>query len=850
MGGILSTLLFTAAVSHLSAGSTLAGPPERIAGLSFAPRAGVLRVMGGSGESGFPGAEAREASQVNLDRLSLEGRQYLSRLAALRERSHPSSATAKPADEVRRLLAEQAESIGPVAFFTRHPLTRPSAAGCMIHESVPERWACGIRVHDPARAEAAPKTIFQDPEGSIFDMSLSLDAATLFFSYKRRGEECWQIHEIGVDGRGFKKISRDPACHEVGPVELPDGDLVFVSTRRGGYLLSEAGPRSNLCVMKRDGSRVRSVSQNTLADFSPYLLPDGRVLFTRWEYVDRDVEYRLGLWTQKPDGRQFGLFFGNTIRDVGLFWQAKPVPGNEGLVVATVARPNGWPHGAIGLVGNRRGLETPREQGYAWLTDEFTDLGDPTIQTDGMSYHDVDDGRLLDLAVRDDAFRGHREQVDLSRAHELEARAGAWLDSVRWAYRDPFPASDYLFLVSYAGESPGRFGLYLLDLCGNRMLLYTDPQMGCYNPLLLRPRSVFATPVATGSEASTDDGQTDAWATVLIADVYRGLSGIRRGRAAEIQIMEQVPKSHEFSRRARDQSPVMGYGTYYAKRVWGRVPIEPDGSAYFEAPALKEIYLQVLERHCTRCHSGPNPDGGCDLSGDKTRFFNMAYDNLLGRSRSYRQHNLTTGRMLSQEAAKGRPLVHYYWLRRAPTGVNRPLEAGSYVSRIADYLTEAHCGEKIPAEDRQRIYTWIDANVPYYATYSASRPLSPGGRDLSTDVDTGRPAAWYAGQFRGVYTRRCAECHGEFPDPNDHENIWDGRYAWVNFTHPEWSPALSAHLSREAGGRGLGTERFAAETPLFSDRTDPDYVTMLEAIREGRRRMLARPRVDMAGRGR
>ena len=129
-----------------------------------------------------------------------------------------------------------------------------------------------------------------------------------------------------------------------------------------------------------------------------------------------------------------------------------------------------------------------------------------------------------------------------------------------------------------------------------------------------------------------------------------------------------------------------------------------------------------------------------------------------------------------------------------------------------------------------------------------TRPVdrrSPGGRDLCTDLATGRESAWFAARFLEVYNRRCAACHDAFPHPNDHERIWDGRFAWINFTHPEWSPALTAHLSEDAGGRGLATQRFAAEPPLFADTTDPDYVTMLQAIQEGRRQMLAQPREDM-----
>jgi hydrazine synthase alpha subunit-like protein len=920
------TLIRLFATYLLAAGSAVASPSASEARVSVEPRTEVLRLMGCPVESGYStsGGDSRPADRAALverrrfGRLSSKGGHYLSRLISLRPCQESSRPDANLAGEVRKLLAAQAGTVGPIVFFTRHPLTRPNAAGCMIWQSVPERWGCSIRVFDPARPEVPARTIFRDREGCVFDMSLARDARTIFFSYKKWREECWQIYQIGVDGRGLKKISRNPACYEVSPVELANGDLLFVSTRRAGYMLSETGPRSNLHVMKRDGGNVRCVSQNTLADFSPRILPDGRVLFTRWEYVDRDIEYRLGLWTQRSDGRQFQLFFGNTIREVGIFWQAQSVPGHPNLLLATFAGASGWPHGAIGLVHNGLGPEAPENRGYAWLANDFSAVGDRSHHTDGMSYKDIDDGRLLEMAKHDNEFRDHRVPMDMSVAHQLEARAGAWFDSSRWAYRDPYPVSDYLFLVSYGGGNggPNRFALHLLDLCGNRILLYSDPHMGCYGPLLLRPQHVFQTP-SIEDHAGSRDSHDDAWATVLVADVYRGLTGVKPGQAKTIQIMEQVPKSHQGPRRAYDQSPVIGYGTYYAKRCWGRVPIESDGSAHFKVPALKEVYLQVLdargrelqrqtsslqlmpnevrgcigcheprntapsstslpmaarrpptrpvpprwtdgglidfvtvvgpvlEKHCVRCHSGPDPEAGCDLSGDKTRLFNMAYDNLLGRSQAYRQHNLRTGRMLSQEAAKGRPLIHFYWLRRAPTGPSHPLQSGSYISRIDDYLGQDHCGQKISRQDRQRIATWIDANVPYYATYAASRPLSPGGRDLCTDIDSGRPSTWYTERFLGVYNRRCGSCHGEFPHPNDHDNIWSGRFAWINFTHPEWSPALSAHLSKEAGGRGLGTQRFEIDMPLFHHTSNPDYMTMLEAIREGRRRMLARSRVDM-----
>ncbi len=761
-------------------------------------------------------------------------------------------------DRARELLARFRPP--PIAFFARHALSRPNSISCALWQSQPSQPGCSIRVLDPAQPDEPALTIFSDPDGCIYDMNVSFDARTLLFSYRGQDDQYWHIYRIGVDGQGLRQLTDGP-YYDVGPMMLPDGEIVFVSTRRGGYTLCQPGPASNLFRMSGDGENIRCVSMNTLADFSPQMLPDGRVLFTRWEYVDRDLTYRQSLWTQNPDGTGYQLFFGNTIRDVGAFWQARPLSGRSDIVVATFAPHHGWPHGAIGLITNRYGPEAPRGKGFDWLTTEFPEIGDR---------------------------------------------------SFRWSYRDPFPLSDSLFLVSYAGGGAERFRLFLLDRYGNKRMLYEDPTFGCYNPLSLSPT---ITPPVIAGRSGDDDVQ---WGTYLLVDANRGLTGVERGRAKSVRLMEQVRKTEDLAARAFDQSPVMSYGTYYAKRCWGTVPLNDDGSAHFKAPALREIYFQildaegrelqrmtsgsqimpgetitcigcheprsetpptglvplaahqpptqpdrpaslndgivdfpnvvqpVLDRHCTHCHDGANPDGGLLLSGDKTRFFNMAYDNLLGRSRSYRQHDMATGEMLAAERQKEQPLVHFYWLLRTPTAVNQPLWSGSHASRLLDYLTAEHCGREIPLEDRQRIYLWIDANVPYYGTYAHSRPRSPGRRDLCTDSDTGKESAWFAQDFLGVYKQRCQSCHGGFPDPNDHAAIWDGRLAWINFTRPSLSPALTAHLAREAGGRGVATTSGEPPTSLFADTNDADYQRILQAIETGRRSMLATPRVDMA----
>ena len=636
---------------------------------------------------------------------------------------------------------------------------------------------------------------------------------------------------------------------------------------------------------------------NTLSDMSPQMMRDGRVLFTRWEYIDRDLTYRQSLWTQNPDGTGYQLFFGNTIRDVGTFWQARPLPGKNNMLVATFAPHHGFPHGMIGLIDRSAGVEGEKGKGFIYITTDVESVGDTDFP---------------------------------------------------WGYRDPFPMTDELFLCSYGSgrgfyqDGKRRFGLYLLDMSGNKRLLFEDEEQSCFFPMPLVPAESPATIVdkisrPTPTDALTDPNDEALFGTVLLMDVNEGLQGrgVERGVITSLRIMEQIRKTEDIVDRAFDQSPVMSYATYYAKRDWGTVPLEEDGSAHFTAPALREIYLQgldsegrevfrmmsafqlmpgeqlscvgchenrdamptlrfnrvpiasrkpphvpqspdwllhrerlhefpdarvfdypsivqpVLDRHCIECHNGQRAEGGYDLTGDKTRYFSMSYDNLLGRSQSYRQHNMLTGEMLPEEVAKGKPLVHFFWLLWTPSSNSEPYITGSHASRLTELIESDHGGISMPLEDRQILYYWMDANVPYYGTYAHARSRAPGRRDRFADPVSGRTSQWTR-NFLEVYQSRCADCHSSFRLTDQAE--WTGRHAWVNLSNPRFSAALTAHLSPEFGGRDIaaiqGGKRELAETSeqlLFLNTDDPDYQRMLNAIEEGKRVMLTNPEADMPG---
>ena len=138
-------------------------------------------------------------------------------------------------------------------------------------------------------AAASVRTIFDSPDGFIFDMSLSFDARRLAFAFKTevvKRQDSFHIYEIGVDGRGLRQITAGP-YHDFSPAYLPDGRIVFNSTRVESYSLCQNFLAAALHVVDADGRNLRRLEYNTLCDTTPYVQDDGTILFSRWEYQDK-----------------------------------------------------------------------------------------------------------------------------------------------------------------------------------------------------------------------------------------------------------------------------------------------------------------------------------------------------------------------------------------------------------------------------------------------------------------------------------------------------------------------------------------------------------------------------------
>ncbi|MCL4207201.1 MAG: hypothetical protein KJ000_32365 [Pirellulaceae bacterium] len=731
------------------------------------------------------------------------------------------------------VFREEVHRLPPIAFIVQQRLGNPDGVVRYHSRPVVERWGCKIQVLERG---GPPRTIYANPRAAIFDMNSSFDAKTLFFSMREGYDDNWSIYEIGVDGSGFRRIS-DGQFHDFAPSELPDGGLVFVSTRIKSFNMCAWDTATALFTMDRDGANIRQLTVNTLNEFLPQTMPDGRILYTRWEYVDRDVKWRQSLWTVNSDGTMVQLYFGNTVRNPGVMWQARPIPGTA-AIVATLAPHHGWVMGAVGTVTRAHGTESPA--GLKWITREFPDIYDN------------------------------------------------W-QPLEWAYRDPYPLCAERFLVSYGGgreSADRRFKVYLLTADDRRTLVWDDGALSCTYPIPLVPRE--RPPARAGHE--WPEGVTSG--SFLVQNVYEGLgSEVAPGEIKWLRVMEQIPKypvneTGEGRYRVYEMNPVMGQRNYYARRTLGRVPVERDGSVHFTAPALRELYFQaldaegravqsmgsavnlvpgerqtcigcherrtlpppprmtlaasrppvepepypwgnegriefhelvqpVLDRHCAECHSGANPAGRLNLSGDKTRFFNMAYDSIFARG-----------------------LVHTIRLTANDSQVIPPKQAFTFASRLRDYIegrADGHEDVGLSPEQRQRVYLWMDTNSGYYGRYERTRPETPGDRDLWA-------GAWFHERFLGTFNEHCRSCHADF----GRKQFPDDSH-WINLTHPEQSMVLAAHLAESAGGWELSRPVDGQSPPRFEVPDDPVLRSLRAAIEQGRRDMLAAPRIDMPG---
>jgi len=404
----------------------------------------------------------------------------------------------------------------------------------------------------------AKERVLNDPNaGYIMRMDLSFDAKKIVYGMKPTLGRSFHLYEVDVDGKNLKQLTNS-SYDDMDPIYLTDGRIMFSTSRGNSYV--RCLPQSASTVLARcdaDGKNIRIISRNNEPDYTPSLLADGRVLYTRWEYTERPLWRLQKLWTINPDGTGLSVYWGNASAHPDVMWEARAIPGSSKIMFVGVGHHNVMT-GCIGIIDVTRGLEYPNG-----ITKVTADLRWP----------ESGDSRGPNPVTSPDYHASGRF----------------------WSYRCPFPLGPEDFLVSAARRSNGRFDLYLMDIHGNRELLY----VGQSNSWYARPLRPRAKPLARPDRVIWPKaGEKPAGGVLFSSNVYQGVEGLPKGIAKYLRVIQMDAKTYSSGFKSwRHSGPAISIiQEDGVKRILGDVPIEADGSVAFKVPSGQALHFQLLDK--------------------------------------------------------------------------------------------------------------------------------------------------------------------------------------------------------------------------------------------------------------
>lgn len=538
--------------------------------------------------------------------------------------------------------------------------------------------------------------------------------------------QMYDIYEIGADGAGLRQVVDCPYAEDTEPCYLPDGRICFTSSRDGRLVQCGDWALVNaLYTVNPDGTDARRITEPKEGEFYPAVLDDGRIIYTRWDYVMKPFNMIQQLWTVRPDGRGAELAYGDhyTFSPGPIaFFEARQVPGESWVACNGAAHHNtgGGPVMLVDLNRNRGGPEGMRN-----LSPE---VGYPERGPAGM---------------------------------------GGWFSS-------PFPLARDYFLVCYSMESRDNaahgYGLYLLDSFGNLELIYRDPARSCYSPMPLRPR-----PAPRRLPDAVAEVPDPAPATVFVADVYAGLEGVSRGTVKYLRVLESHSKDEYCRLMYLDLGLKSGTDP---RSVVGEVPVAADGSVAVRLPPRRHYFFELLDadhleirrmknyltlqpgehRGCVGCHAqtaplaasqvppawpqaasepAPPPWGREPIDFRRVvqpvldRQCVSCHDGAGGPDHAFDLRGRAWGSNEGAFSYGNRPNLQFRFsdayralmphVRIDPVGdydgsvtPMPPLACGSAVSPLMKLLKAGHYGVHLAADDWLALACWIDCNAPFY----------------------------------------------------------------------------------------------------------------------------------------
>ncbi|MEZ6076926.1 MAG: hypothetical protein R3C56_15040 [Pirellulaceae bacterium] len=216
-------------------------------------------------------------------------------------------------------------------------------------------------------------TLIDDPLGTVRDPVVHYDAEKILFSWRQADSRVFHLYECDLRGENITQLT-DGEYDDIEPCYLPDGGIVFVSGRGKRFVNCWLTQVAILYRCDGDGRNITQLSANLEHDNTPWVLPDGRIVYQRWEYVDRSQVNFHHLWTMNPDGTNQMIYFGN-LHPGGLYIDPRPIPDSAELVFINSPGHGRREHsGHVAVVDGSRG---PDELGALANLSDDTNYRDP-----------------------------------------------------------------------------------------------------------------------------------------------------------------------------------------------------------------------------------------------------------------------------------------------------------------------------------------------------------------------------------------------------------------------------------------------------------------------------------------
>jgi len=683
------------------------------------------------------------------------------------------------------------------------------------------------------------KVLVEDLDGAVRDPFISFDASKILFSYREGNSKFYNLYEIDADGTNFTKLPFGGDWDEFEPCYLPNGDIVFVSTRCNRMVPCWASDVAILHRYFKDEKLVRPISSNVDQDNTPWTMPDGKLMYMKWEYVQRSQMVFHHLWKKTPDGSNDMVYFGNEIPG-HVFLEPKPIPNSSSI-----------------LFNLNEGHGAPEHAGAV------ARLNDP------------------------------KNPSDLS---ALEVISG----EVPTGFFAPFPIDDNYTLVSIARDiiivdRQGHMFPNIFDI--PKEFLYT--KSGEFNEVrLMEPRLLRKTKVPAQIADAADWDETDATVVLMDAAIGRNMKGVEKGDVKKLMIVEILPDPIHMT---GGMDPFTLTGTFSIERALGTVNVEEDGSAHFKVPARRALSFVALDennravkrmqsfvdfspgtttscigcheqrdmappktqtilaalkrpadeikpiegidsvidypthiqpiwdKHCISCHNPDDHAASLDLSGDFGPMYILSYFHLR-----------THGAII--DGGNG-------------FGNMPPRTFGTGGSLLVDKINGNHNDVKLSDEEKRIVYAWLDMGALHASTYAAAQTGQFGPQIFNYIIAPDEK--WEEREeYVKVLESSCYECH----KPNDRKmflpTIISGEkepkesppWVWVhthpkgdlrnklshfvvfNLTRPEKSTILTTPLAKEAGGKAQS----GAHKVIFKDKNDSRYLTILDYLQRAK----------------